>query len=714
MDSRRLPIGIRWIAVLLLVCAHGAVMAQGAWHLDRIDEFQAPRFNSPDAPDNGRDPYCPGHRIDIGPGRDSQNFVITQVIPGSCHNRGGYRGVFSYRHFWTAPPARLLAGRQMPFRLGSKVVTVENAPFGTGASGVMAGFLDYDQANGPYGPGSNEPVYKIASIAAEGPPDTEASFDNERSERPFVMPPHPAFGSDRNDGRIRFRIWTSHVYPWRAVDYVYRWVADGADQAIMNTSHKGSASVPSLLGTWSWTCCRGRHRDTFTVTEHRSDGTIRGVFGSGQDGNSTPFQGTFKAGVMQFTRHLDIAGRKETQEWRARIQVQGDVMQTVDGRWSGYAATADNNDFHARLGAGQPSVKQQPWPTQLPVVTPAGVPRVAALTWLGMDEDRVGELGNGKPNGTRDGRFRLVLEAEGRFAISSLSVWSANERGEKTGGQVWHTKNGSYWMLGVFRDGRQLNASHVDRLGEFTGRVVLDLYANSSGWFNPGQWFLLEMEGTDGRVVRQTLRLGDAPEYSSAGLPNLARGKPASQSSTSEWSRSNDAQGAVDGVINGSYAFHTGNQANPWWQVDLGGQASIDEVRIFNRLDCCAERARTLQVMLSDDGRQWRTVYRHGGDLFGGRDGKPLKVALRGASARFVRLQLNEANWFHLDEVEVYGRMEDSISMPGGRDYTGDETPQTSQSSTSPSTGNTQADSLLKEVDGLLDAVNSLKGLFGK
>ncbi|KAF0097796.1 MAG: FkbM family methyltransferase, partial [bacterium] len=279
---------------------------------------------------------------------------------------------------------------------------------------------------------------------------------------------------------------------------------------------KGSASVPSLLGTWNWTCCRGRHRDTFTITEHRADGTIRGIFGA-QDGNSTPLQGTFKAGVMQFTRHLDIAGRKETQEWRAQIQVQGDVTQTVDGRWSGFAASADNTDFHARLSTGQ----------------------------------------------------------------STLG----------------------------------------------------------------------------------------------AGAVNLARGKPASQSSTSEWSRRDDAQGAVDGVINGSYAFHTSNQANPWWQVDLGGQASIDEVRIFNRLDCCGERARTLQVMLSDDARQWRTVYRHGGGLFGGKDGKPLKVTLSGASARYVRLQLNEANWFHLDEVEVYGRMGDSVSMPGGRDYTGHDSP---------------------------------------
>ena len=141
---------------------------------------------------------------------------------------------------------------------------------------------------------------------------------------------------------------------------------------------------------------------------------------------------------------------------------------------------------------------------------PGRAPRVLEFAWLGMDEDRVGDWGNGKPNGTRDGHFRLTLDASGRFALASLSVWSANEKGEKSGGQIWHTKNGNNWMLGVFRDGRQLNASHVANMGEFPGRVALDLYANSSGWFNPGQWFLVEVESADGKVARQTLRLGDA------------------------------------------------------------------------------------------------------------------------------------------------------------------------------------------------------------
>ena len=318
-------------------------------------------------------------------------------------------------------------------------------------------------------------------------------------------------------------------------------------------------------------------------------------------------------------------------------------------------------------------------------IAPTGTPRIAEFAWHGMNEDRVGDWGNGQPNGTKDGHFRLTLDAPGKFALTSLSVWSANENGEKSGGQIWHTKNGNNWMLGVFHDGRQLNASHVANLGEFPGRVELDLYTNSSGWFNPGQWFLVEAEiangmangKANGTMIRQTLKLGSVspPPIGGAGRMNLARGKPASQSSTSPWSRANDAQGAVDGVINGGYGFHTNGEATPWWQVDLGGQASIDEVRLFNRLDCCAERARTMQLMLSDDGRQWRMAYRHGGSAFGGQDGKSLKVQLNGASARYIRLQLNETNWFHLDEVEVYGRMGDSASIPGGRDYTGYDSP---------------------------------------
>lgn len=138
---------------------------------------------------------------------------------------------------------------------------------------------------------------------------------------------------------------------------------------------------------------------------------------------------------------------------------------------------------------------------------------------------------------------------------------------------------------------------------------------------------------------------------------NLALNRPAYQSSTSGWSKANDAQGAVDGQKNGGYGFHTNIEARPWWQVDLQQVATLCEIRVFNRLgEAC--RARSLQVLVSNDGQNWYAVYSPAaGSCFGGTDGKPLVIGLagRGIAARYVRLQLNETTYFHLDEVEIYG-----------------------------------------------------------
>lgn len=134
---------------------------------------------------------------------------------------------------------------------------------------------------------------------------------------------------------------------------------------------------------------------------------------------------------------------------------------------------------------------------------------------------------------------------------------------------------------------------------------------------------------------------------------NLALGKPCTQSSRSQWS--NSEQGAVDGVKNGSFGFHTG-PGPAWWQVDLGASHPLDNVLIFNRTDCCSERARTVQVLLSDNGADFRLAYAHDGTVFGGVvDGRHLTVGLDGAKARYVRLQITSADYFHLDEVEIYG-----------------------------------------------------------
>jgi Methyltransferase domain/NedA-like, galactose-binding domain len=112
---------------------------------------------------------------------------------------------------------------------------------------------------------------------------------------------------------------------------------------------------------------------------------------------------------------------------------------------------------------------------------------------------------------------------------------------------------------------------------------------------------------------------------------------------------------ACNGIKTGLFAFHTKLEPNPWWMVDLGTVQRFDNILVYNRLDGpCAPRARTLRVLVSDDAAAWAELYAHNGTTFGGADGQPLHIACAGAQGRFVRLQLAETNFLHLDEVEIY------------------------------------------------------------
>ncbi len=135
---------------------------------------------------------------------------------------------------------------------------------------------------------------------------------------------------------------------------------------------------------------------------------------------------------------------------------------------------------------------------------------------------------------------------------------------------------------------------------------------------------------------------------------NIALGKPASQSSFSVWSKPDDAQGGNNGERTGAFGFHTDIEPGPWWQVDLERMRPIQEIRVFNRVDVCSERARSMTISVSTDGLRWEQIHDQSGRRFGGIDGRPLRVFPRRIQAQFVRLQLQETQYFHLDEVEIY------------------------------------------------------------
>jgi len=123
--------------------------------------------------------------------------------------------------------------------------------------------------------------------------------------------------------------------------------------------------------------------------------------------------------------------------------------------------------------------------------------------------------------------------------------------------------------------------------------------------------------GAIGRFVRLELP-GDSRILSLAevqvfdGTENVARAGKATQSSTDY---GGEAQRAIDGNTNGNYydansTTHTKQEANPWWEVDLGSDKPVERIAIWNRTDAgVGERLANFRVLVLD--RERKTVSQH-------------------------------------------------------------------------------------------------------
>ncbi|HTC09363.1 MAG TPA: FkbM family methyltransferase [Acetobacteraceae bacterium] len=151
---------------------------------------------------------------------------------------------------------------------------------------------------------------------------------------------------------------------------------------------------------------------------------------------------------------------------------------------------------------------------------------------------------------------------------------------------------------------------------------------------------------------------------------NLALNRPATQSSTSQWStHSNpdvDARVANNGDTGSTTFFHTAHETAPWWQVDLGADFVIEQLRIFNRRDA-AERLRRFTVLVSRTGAtgSWLPIYCKNDDaIFGHFNNVPLVIMPDARSiARFVRIRKDDGGYLHFCECEVLGYRPDSDEL---------------------------------------------------
>ena len=190
--------------------------------------------------------------------------------------------------------------------------------------------------------------------------------------------------------------------------------------------------------------------------------------------------------------------------------------------------------------------------------------------------------------------------------------------------------------------------------------------ANADGSFDPTQGVgfyevIYTYESAPGCSGADTIQVEVKPVSVTCDVAsNIALNRPASQSTTYG---NGVADFAVDGVLGGSSPWtadlqHTENEAQPWWEVDLGGNSKIDSVNIFNR-NSSQQRLKDFYVFISSTPMSG-TLDALLQDIsvtaifFPGQAGAVARIGAD-VEGRYVRVQLSGSNILHMDEVEVIG-----------------------------------------------------------
>ncbi|MCQ8279079.1 discoidin domain-containing protein [Acetobacteraceae bacterium KSS8] len=173
-------------------------------------------------------------------------------------------------------------------------------------------------------------------------------------------------------------------------------------------------------------------------------------------------------------------------------------------------------------------------------------------------------------------------------------------------------------------------------------------------------WDAFEMRG-DHRGLAELRE-----EMLQRGLPvpqplDLAWCKPATVSSICQWSATQDpeeeATRANGRVFHDICAFHTGEEADAWWRVDLLERQEVQVVEIVNRADF-GERFQRFVIETALSGDDWTVVSEKDDDRpVSGDAAFPWRVVLgEPVACRFVRIRrLGPPGFLHLRRVRIFG-----------------------------------------------------------
>ncbi|RXT04527.1 CFI-box-CTERM domain-containing protein [Ammoniphilus sp. CFH 90114] len=132
-----------------------------------------------------------------------------------------------------------------------------------------------------------------------------------------------------------------------------------------------------------------------------------------------------------------------------------------------------------------------------------GNAEIEEFSWVSRSEDKVSSSSL-TPDSELDGRFSLTVNLPEDTEIESIDIQSSDANGNPTG-QWWTTRESWYWIVGVFQQDKPLHTDYVSTVGTFSGQQQFDLYVSDSGYFRPGNHFLVEVVLGDGSRLQQVV-----------------------------------------------------------------------------------------------------------------------------------------------------------------------------------------------------------------
>ncbi|CAC5416543.1 unnamed protein product [Mytilus coruscus] len=151
---------------------------------------------------------------------------------------------------------------------------------------------------------------------------------------------------------------------------------------------------------------------------------------------------------------------------------------------------------------------------------------------------------------------------------------------------------------------------------------------------------------TNTAILRQILAklYGENPDVQN--LQEVAEGKASTQSSQL---RTYQPGNANDGNLN--TFSHTTNEQSPYWEVDLGRDYKIRQIKIFVRRDCCGDLIRQLDITAGPSHNRMTQCAIYTGPAKTGYhlvfECSPIIIG------RYVKIQKNDTKNLALAEVQV-------------------------------------------------------------